>query len=60
MEVFETTSPRASANISYIVASRSYLTDRVKDTVSQLLHCCVLLMCCDHNLATAVVYRAII
>jgi hypothetical protein len=33
--------------------------DREENTVSQLLHCCVLRICCGHYLATAVVYRAI-
>jgi hypothetical protein len=51
-------SPRESPNSYSIVASRSYGTDRVEDTASLLLHCCVLLIRCDHYLAKAVVYRA--
>jgi hypothetical protein len=38
---------------SSIVASRSYRTDRVENTSSQLVHGCVLGICC---LATGVVY----
>jgi hypothetical protein len=40
-----------SRNKSVIVVSRSYSTDRVDNTTSQLLHCCVLRNC---RLATCV------
>jgi hypothetical protein len=39
-----------SLNVS-VPASRSYRTDRVENTASQLLHCCLLRICC---LATGV------
>jgi hypothetical protein len=36
----------SSPNSSSIVASRSYHTGHVKNSASQLLHCCVLQICC--------------
>jgi hypothetical protein len=36
---------------SSIVASLSYLTDSVENTASELLHCCLLRVCCSHYLA---------
>jgi hypothetical protein len=39
---------------SFIVASHSYRMDRVENTVFQLLHWCVLRICCRHYLATVV------
>jgi hypothetical protein len=44
------------SNCSSIVASRSRRTGRVENTASQLVHWCVLGMCC---LATGVVYRGV-
>jgi hypothetical protein len=40
------TALKTSPNSSSIVASHSYRTDRVQNTASQLLHCCVLQICC--------------
>jgi hypothetical protein len=54
-DCIENTSP----NNYSIVASCSYCTDYVKNTASQLLHCCVFRICCGRYLATAVVYTAI-
>jgi hypothetical protein len=48
-----------SPNSSSVVASHSYRTDSVRNTASQLLHCCVSRICCAHYLSTAVVYTAI-
>jgi hypothetical protein len=42
MDHIENTYPNSSS----IVASRNYRTDRVENTASQLLHCCVLRICC--------------
>jgi hypothetical protein len=42
MDCIESTSPKSSS----IVASRSYRTDCMENTASQLLHCCVLWICC--------------
>jgi hypothetical protein len=55
MDRTENTSPNSSS----IVASRSYRMDRLENTASQLLHCCLLRIWCGHYLATDVVYRAI-
>jgi hypothetical protein len=46
-DTIENNSPKTSP----IVASRSYRLDRVENTASQLLHCCILRICC---LATGV------
>jgi hypothetical protein len=50
---------KSSPNISPIVASRNCCTDRVENTASQLVHWCMLRICCGYRLTTAVVYRAI-
>jgi hypothetical protein len=59
VEVFDPASTRGTSPSSSLVTSCSYRTDRVENTDSQLLHFCVLRIYCGHNLATAVVYRAI-
>jgi hypothetical protein len=47
----ENTSPNSSS----IVASHSYHMDSTDSTASQLLHCCVLWLCCGTYIAMAVV-----
>jgi hypothetical protein len=49
MDRIENTSSNSSNNI----ASRSYSTDRLENAASQLLHCCVLQICCGLYLTTA-------
>jgi hypothetical protein len=48
-----------SPNSSSIVASRSRRADCVENTASQLVRLYVLGICCDHYLATAIVYKVI-
>jgi hypothetical protein len=52
------TAQKISPNSS-IVVSRRCRTDRVENTASQVVHLCLLGICCGHYLATAVVYRVI-
>jgi hypothetical protein len=49
----------ASSNDSSIAALRICRTVRIENTASQLLHWCVLRICCIHYVAKAVVYRVI-
>jgi hypothetical protein len=49
------TSPSSSS----IVVSRSCRADRVDNVAYQLLHWCMLRICCGHYVATAVVYRVV-
>jgi hypothetical protein len=55
MDQKENTSPNSFS----IVASLSYCTDRVENTASQLIYCCLLRTCCCNYLATAVVFLLI-